>query len=232
MRLHRHALLLSAAVLLGGCSSGTDDTEEDVLEAPPGRDRDDLMYDPLEESAPTSYVVQLSPLNDSGVSGRATVEVTEDGMVVTVATRGFDDEVAHLQHLHARGDGRCPTATGAGGDPMTTQDVEEVAGAALVSLTTEGDVDAASQLDLERFPVPVDGEVGYARTFEIPPPLQLSDLPDAVLVQHGLPGYDGAANEYDGAPAPSTDPAIPLEATLPVTCGELEPAEAVDDSAP
>lgn len=104
---------------------------------------------------------------------------------------------------------------------LTTGEGAEAYGPPLVSLTTEGDVGPDSQLDLGRFPMPIDGAIGYSRSFEIPAPTQLSDLVDAVLVQHGLPSHKGAPDAYDGQTPSPTRASVALEATLPVACGAL-----------
>src|SRR5690606_35871800 len=116
------------------------------------------MYDPLEPGAPRRNTAELTELNGSGISGRATVEVDEDGMTVTVVTRGFDDDLPHAQHLHARGAGSCPPAA-EGSEVLTTPEQGDTYGAPMVSLTTEGDVGADSRVALDRFPRPVDGAI-------------------------------------------------------------------------
>lgn len=214
MRPLRYALLSVAALLaLASCTQenpGLDESTTDVIDDPAG-EASGPTYAPLGEPGAKQYDVHLEPLNDSGVSGFATIEVDDDGMTVTVESTGFEDDLAHAQHLHARGEGRCPEPAAVGDDDLI--DSEEgvaVYGAPLISLTTEGDLGADSQFDLDRFPTAIGGAVGYSRTFDIPAPLQLSDLEDAVVVQHGRHTLDG----------PSED-----AATIPVSCGALVPAE-------
>ena len=227
MRLLRPTLLIAtcllAVIACGDDDPGTTDVVEDqVLE--PEREP---MYDPLEEPTAKRFSVDLQPLNDSGVEGFAVIDVDDEGMTVTVESLGFDDVLGHPQHLHARGEGRCPEPGAAGDDGVLTgEEADEAYGPPLISLTTEGDVGPDSQLDLDRFPMPIDGAIGYSRSFQIPAPVQLSDLTDAVLVQHGLPAHEGASDAYDGVTPSSMDTSVPLEATLPVACGALVPEEA------
>ncbi len=66
-------------------------------------------------------------------------------------------------HLHIGGDGECPGQDVAGDDGLiSTAEGQPAYGPVMVSLTTEGAVDKASALAVERFPVAsADGAVAY-----------------------------------------------------------------------
>ena len=163
----------------------------------------------------------LSPLNDSGSTGTAQVSLDGNMLEVTIVADGLLPGAPHAQHIHFT-PGQpsvCPGPDAAGEDGiLTTPEGQPAYGPIQLPLTTEGDFSADSALAVDRFPVAgPEGEVTYARTFELPQALadQLRGQ-QLAIVQHGVDIDESGA--YDGA-ASELDPAIPLEATLPANCG-------------
>lgn len=214
------ALLAAVTMIAAGCNGG-DAEDTDVDEGPV-----DAEESPGDEGAgaATAYQANLESLNDSGVSGTATVETSPDGMVtVNIETTGFVGGNPHAQHFHIGGTNECPGEDAAGDDDLiTTAEGIPAYGEVKVALTTDGAVDAASALAVERFPVAdEDGSLTYNRSFELPSGVAMEDLSQAVIVQHGFASLGGDETAYDGEMESSLDPSLPLEATIPVACGPL-----------
>jgi hypothetical protein len=182
---------------------------------------------------PDMYRASLNPVPHdpaadagSNVSGKAKVWVTDANTVkVRVKARGLSPNLPHAMHIHgkeAAGEiAMCPGAERRNDlvDDGLIETVEGLAdyGGILVSFTTSGDTSPASGLALERMPVTKqNGLLRYNRTFEIPTNLA-SRLDELHIVVHGedLNG-DGA---YGGR---TTALGAPLEAELPVACGEVK----------
>lgn len=217
------ALVVPAALALAGCSG--EDTDEPIdVTGGLGGDESDPTFDTGEEGPGLiGYRAELEPLNASGIEGFVTVDATETDVTVTVEARGVSGDLAHLQHLHLGGEGRCPDDELAGDDRiLSAEEAEAAYGEPVVSLTLDGDVGADVADDLDRYPEGVDGAVGYARTFDLPVLLQAEALDEVTYVLHGTvasPDIDAAVGE---SPAASD---LPPEATVPVACGNLEPAD-------
>jgi hypothetical protein len=172
----------------------------------------------------------LRPLNGSGTSGSATVDISGSEVTVTVTTNGASPEQPHAQHIHIGGNNVCPTsAADTDGDGfISTPEGQPAYGAVQVSLTTEGDTSAESAVAVDRFPVAdASGTVSYSRTFDLPSGVTADDVRNGVIVQHGIAdtslGEDPAA--YDGPDSPLMA-GVPQEATLPTACGSLAGAPA------
>jgi hypothetical protein len=178
-------------------------------------------------SAQTEQTLQadLTQQNDSGASATATVTLRGGEMVVEIRGSGFTPgESPHAQHIHGvvGADSTCPTeAQDADGDGfVTTSEGQATYGPILVSLTTEGGMDAmADALAVDRMPAAdSNGNLDYSRTF--PVPANVGDDIDALhIVQHGVDFDDSGA--YDGDRKSDLDPSLPAEATDPASCGEL-----------
>ena len=173
------------------------------------------------QEAPEPF--DLSPLNDSGSMGTAQVSLDGNMLEVTIVSDGLLPGAPHAQHIHFT-PGQpsvCPGPDAAGEDGiLTTPEGQPAYGPIQVPLTTEGDFSADSALAVDRFPVAgPEGEVTYARTFELPQALadQLRGQQFAI-VQHGVDIDESGA--YDGVGS-ELDPAIPQEATLPANCGTM-----------
>jgi hypothetical protein len=136
----------------------------------------------------------------------------------------------HAQHIHAGGEGRCPTpAEDSNGDGVVnTPEGAPAYGPVVTSLTTEGgDTTPAGVLNVEEFPT--GGSAEYARTIDLDfaaetdagtfNPAELVRAENAVIVIHGLnpaimPGETALSDS-----AISDD--LPLAATAPALCGVL-----------
>ena len=171
--------------------------------------------------------VPHDPAADAGsnVSGHAKVWTTTRGTVkVRVTARGLSPNLPHAMHIHgkeAAGEiAMCPGADRRNdlvddGLIETVEGLEDYGGI-LVSFTTSGDTSPASALSLDRMPTAKqNGLLKYKRTFEIPASVA-SRLGELHVVVHGADlNGDGA---YGGR---TTALGAPLEAELPVACGEL-----------
>lgn len=167
----------------------------------------------------------LTEQNDSGAMATATVTVNGSQMTVDIEGSGFTPgEAPHAQHIHGvlGKNSTCPTeAQDTDGDGIvTTSEGQATYGPILVSLTTEGDMDAtASALAVDRMPVAdAEGNLDYNRTFEVPSTVG-DDIDALHIVQHGVDFDDSGA--YDGDRMSDLDPSLPAEATDPASCGEL-----------
>ncbi len=158
----------------------------------------------------------LDPLNGSGATGRATLTVLDPEartVRVSITASGLTPGLPHAQHLHGeRGvDNTCPgpTADENGDGIITVAEGLPAYGPILLPLTEE----------VGSFPVADEnGDVSYERTFVLSE-LSLSEIGLYAIVQHGI-DLDGSG-AYDGEARSSLDPSLPLEATVPATCGAL-----------
>lgn len=174
----------------------------------------------------------LAPLNGSGSMSSAMVWVEGTSLTVEISGTGFVPGAPHAQHLHGDASGmafECPTAADVerldedGDGLLNTLEAAVMYGGVMVSLTTEGDTSGDSALAVDRFPVADDnGNIEYSRTFEVSQDVADS-LENLHIVQHGV-DLNGNG-EYDGEARSSLDDSLPLEATLPATCGELGAAQ-------
>ncbi|MFN2490522.1 MAG: hypothetical protein ABR529_12445 [Actinomycetota bacterium] len=165
----------------------------------------------------------------SQVRGHVDIEVRRRKVEVEVEAWGLSPNLVHAQHIHGVGDNECPDRS-ARDDRVDDGLIDTVEGLPdygpiVVSLTTKGDASPDSGLAVDRFPVAdKKGKLDYERTFWIGknfPRKVAKNLKDFHVVVHGI---DVNHNEmYDfGAGVSSLDPALPLEATVPATCGLLD----------
>lgn len=168
----------------------------------------------------------LAPLNFSGVSGTASVEVTGNKLDVTFDATGLLPNAPHAVHIHfgEQASHECPPQSADGGDgQLSTSDGLPFYGPIVTSLTITGDTSPASALAIERFSNAPDGTISYDRE-DIKTDRNVAKAIEAgqgVLVLHGV-DYNGNG-EYDfDAGASELDPAFPAEATDPAACGVLE----------
>ena len=182
----------------------------------------------------TDFSTALAPLNRSGGSGSVTIDVDGDQVTVRLEANGVSPNLPHAQHIHIGGRNVCPPP-GAGATHPPTDLIDTVEGQPFyggieVSLTTEGDLGAASGLAVERFPTAeADGSYVYERTFALPEGVTVDDLGDGVIVVHGISTLFDDATKYDGEPRSSLAPDMfPLEATIPALCGELVEGDLAD----
>lgn len=184
----------------------------------------------------TAYSGDLTELNNSGATGSAYIEVSEDGdtMTVSVDASSLDLDFVHAMHIHgiyegdlsdAPADGEfaassCPTmADDADGDGVLT--VAEGAGkygGVLVSLTTEGDTSPDSALAVERYPAGTS--IDYTREIEIPSAMK-DELSKVHIVVHATDVDDNGDETNDDGKKSSLNEELPVDATAPALCGTL-----------
>ena len=178
-----------------------------------------------QEAGMQTATVELTQLNDSGASGTAELmfDDSTNMLTVNIDTSGMVANLPHAQHIHIGGQNVCPDMSAAGEDSiLSTPEGQPSYGEIQISLTTEGDFGPSSALAVERFPVASDdGEVSYTRTFDLTETMGDLTLDDVVIVQHGIDTI--SPNGEYGPPPPTSplDPALPLEATAPATCGAV-----------
>lgn len=147
----------------------------------------------------TYYRADLGMLNDSGVTGTATVQVKGNRLTVTVEASGLEAGMVHPQHIHGfddTTDATCPTLA------------QDDNGNGLIEIAEGADTYGPVQLALMPFPTAEDGTVSFTETYKVTGQdvRDLRNLEDELIVLHGKT-VDG---EY--------------WASLPVACGTLEPA--------
>lgn len=172
------------------------------------------------------YRANLSQLNNSGDRGNARFELKGNQLTVSLRTYGASPNLPHAQHFHIGGERHeCPTV----GNDDTDHDgfISSVEGTpsygpVRISLTTSGDVSAASGLAIDRFPIAdAHGMVDYHRTFTLPEGINADDIKNAVVVQHGISELFNDLAKYDGEKRSTLDASLPFEATVPASCGKL-----------
>jgi serine/threonine protein kinase len=163
------------------------------------------------------------PLNRVNGSGTATISLQGNRATVIVDANGLLNGSPHLMHIHAFGQGICPTAAAArrynGHLAISTTDGLRFYGPPVVSLTESGDATAGSHLAFNRSPA--TGTIRYQRTITIPAQVtQAIRNGNAVIVIHGI-DYNGNG-VYDNVLNKSElDNSVPQEATAPALCGPL-----------
>lgn len=171
-----------------------------------------------------AHMAKLDPLNTSGASGSATVQVAGNQVTVTINSSGHSPNLPHAQHIHIGGQNVCPTnAADTDGDGfISTAEGQPAYGPIMVSLTTEGDVTDQSALAVDRMPVAdANGNINYSRTFQLPAGVTAQDIDKGVIVQHGISELFGDPNQYDGDKMSEIMPQLPFEATVPAVCGKI-----------
>ena len=126
-------------------------------------------------------------------------------------------------HIHAFGQGICPTAAAAqrynGHLAISTTDGLKLYGPPVVSLTETGDATAGSHLAFNRSPA--TGNIRYQRTITIPAQVtQAIRNGNAVIVIHGI-DYNGNGVYDNVLNRSELDNSVPQEATAPALCGPL-----------
>ena len=168
--------------------------------------------------------------NRSNVRGSSVFWLDENTLQVRLRARGLDS-LPHAMHIHGHNHPEvafCPEPE-ARNDLVSDGLIETVEGLEdygpiLVSFTKRGDTSPESALALDRFPVAdEDGNLVYKRTFSIPRDVA-NRLGQFHIVVHGEDLNDNG--EYGGR---ITALGAPLEAELPVACGEISRTQVDDD---
>ncbi len=166
---------------------------------------------------------------NAGGNGTALTNVSIDGseLTVRIEATGMAPSLVHAQHIHGEPGqvGECPalgTDTDGDGFLSTAEGVAQY-GTVKVSLTESGDTSADSALAVDRFPVADDGgSYVYERTIEVDADIA-AEVENWVVIVHGVDA-DGSG-EYDGDLKSSLTDDLPLEATMPATCGTFAAAQ-------
>ena len=180
-----------------------------------------------QSSSQRSFTANLTSLNKSDDKGNASVLLTTNGNgTFTVRTTGVSPSLAHAQHIHIGGKNSCPdnSADKDKDGLINTTEGEPFYGPIEVSLTTSGDASKDSGVAVDRMPVAkADGTITYERTFPLPAGVTAEMISKGVIVTHGISELFDDKAKYDGAKKsdiPKTE-SLPLEATIPATCGKL-----------
>ncbi len=173
------------------------------------------------------YKAELNPLNRSGAEGYAMLEKKGNKKVETeIHTKGLAPKLPHAQHIHGfkKAVSECPTLALSGRDNLiTTVEGVPAYGPIQVSLTTTGDTSPNSGLAVDRFPVAsAKGTVQYERTLMVSADVA-KNLGKKAIVQHGVDLNDNGRYDFKAAGKSELDPSLPQEATIPATCGVINP---------
>jgi hypothetical protein len=173
------------------------------------------------------FKAELNPLNSSGAEGHAILEKEGTNKLETeIHSHGLAPKLPHAQHIHGfkKAVSECPTLAASGSDNLiTTAEGLPSYGPIQVSLTTKGDTSPKSALAVDRFPVAnAKGTVEYERTFSVPTNVA-NNLGKKVIVQHGVDLNDNGRYDFKAAGKSELDPSLPQEATIPATCGVINP---------
>ncbi|RDV15025.1 hypothetical protein DXT99_12150 [Pontibacter diazotrophicus] len=181
------------------------------------------------------YKVQLNPLNNSGVTGTATVMMNEDGeFEVITDVMGLAPSMVHPQHIHgfvmenmADKDAMCPPPSAAGADGLLTlEDGLPFYGPVLIPLD-----DKLVPLTADNFPIATSaGTISYGGKVMTSSLVSAFDamhngtqtekdleLDKRVIVIHGAYVYYDKVVPADSREAKWAE----YQPTLPVACGEL-----------
>ena len=173
------------------------------------------------------YKAELNPLNRSGAEGHAILEKEGAKEIETeIHTKGLAPKLPHAQHIHGfrKAVSECPTLADSGRDNLiTTVEGLPSYGPIQVSLTTTGDTSPKSALAVDRFPVAnAKGTVEYERTLMVSANVA-KNLGKKAIVQHGVDLNDNGRYDFKAAGKSELDPSLPQEATIPATCGVINP---------
>ena len=191
-----------------------------------GGDRDDRDEHGKHEHG-EHYKAELNPLNRSEAEGHAMLEKKGNKKVETeIHTKGLAPKLPHAQHIHGfkKAVSECPTLALSGRDNLiTTVEGVPAYGPIQVSLTTTGDTSPKSGLAVDRFPVAnAKGTVQYERTLMVSADVA-KNLGKKAIVQHGVDLNDNGRYDFKAAGKSELDPSLPQEATIPATCGVINP---------
>ena len=177
------------------------------------------------KSGDSTLHANLTSLNNSGVTGTATVTVTGNKLDASIDATGLLADAPHAAHIHfgATALHECPTQAADGGDgQLTTGEGLPFYGPVVVSFTTSGDTSPASVLAIDRFSTAPGGVIDYDRD-GIKTQRAVAKAIEAgqgVVVIHGVDYNDSGAYDFD-AGVSDLDATWPAEATDLAACGVL-----------
>ncbi len=173
------------------------------------------------------YRATLAPVNGSGAQG--SVQISLSGNHATIAEHvtglaaSFDGSpYPHVQHIHIKGTGNCPTLSAdTNGDGLiNTKEGIPYYGSIGTSLTTSGDTRPSAGTALNV--APQGASFDYERTIDLDPDTLASlRAGTADVVIHGLDPRT-ISHTAQGEQSELV-PSLPLAATSPALCGFLTP---------
>lgn len=193
---------------------------------------DDVVDVIKEEQEARIFTVNLQPLNNSGVTGEATIQYIRDGKFQThIMAENLAPNVAHPQHIHGFGvmdampkKAICPPMSAAGDDGLLTlQEGLPFYGPVLIPLDSE-----LTPLTQQKYPrANKHGQVNYLEYTELTTLITEIDMANEgtqslrnlaldkrVIVIHG-------AYVKDNMVVPEGTEGAEYMAALPVACGEI-----------
>ena len=168
----------------------------------------------------------LTELNNSGVSGIATVDVRGRRLNASIFATGLLPNAPHAVHIHFGETAlhECPTQAADGGDgKLTTSEGLPFYGPVVVAFTLFGDTSAASTLAVDRFDTTPSGVLDYHRD-RIKTQRSVAKAVargEGVVVIHGVDYNGNGFYDFEAAGASDLDPTLAAEATDLAACGVL-----------
>lgn len=166
-------------------------------------------------SSDNFYRVDFRPLNNSGASGQAVLQLSPDErrLNVFIQARGLEPGGAHVSHIHGRSENGQPVDSTC---PTKAQDSD---GDGFVELDEGKTVYGPILIDFGNIDPDKDGRVQFRTTVNLSGSEMALPLDKRHIVIHGLtvppgPG-EGTPGEVDGTNGYLT--------VLPVLCGEIQP---------
>jgi hypothetical protein len=186
--------------------------------------------DPL--TGTTTTQADLDPLNNSPVQGRAEVVVDGRNLDVSVDASRLVRGMPHAQHIHfgERARHECPTVRDDDNHDhrLNTAEGTPAYGPVRVSLTKRGDTSPDSTLAVKRYPTAPERQVHYDRDIRVGSKLARKIANGkGVVVIHGIDYNGNGKYDFRGAGRSELDPALPAEATDPVSCGVLKTQDGI-----
>lgn len=157
------------------------------------------ILDDIKDDNKKEFTVELDPLNNSGVSGHATLRLEGNHLTVKIYAEGLEANASHPQHIHGlenNENATCPTLSA------------DENGNGLIEIGEGLPFYGPVLLPLEPFSNAADGTIDYEHTFilgegETISYRDLKSLQNRVIVLHGMT----VNGEY--------------MASLPVACGQI-----------
>lgn len=188
-----------------------------------------------QESRAQVFQAQLRPLNADlshrPVTGQATVRIENGRFTVRVNAKGLEPGIPHPQHIHGKAElqeGSCPDMSADENGDGIIDVVEGVPDYGAIRLTLDGDLTDGPGTQVSSLPNPDNQGGAITYTASASAEAVTSGVDDAFggydlnlekrhIVLHGVdPDTDLASAQSLGG--------LPAWLTLPVACGELDPA--------